>query len=137
LVRVQGGDTGSIENLETFPLSRFSLQVKADSDGFLSAIDALEVGFTSITLGAGRQKLDDAVDPKAGILLRKKVGNKVESGDVLAEIFTDRQDILTPAKNRLHTAFRITPHPPKPAPLILNMVDESGVHPWTGENKPS
>ncbi|HEX9614792.1 MAG TPA: thymidine phosphorylase, partial [Bacteroidota bacterium] len=39
LVRVQGGDTGSIENLETFPLSRFSLQVKADSDGFLSAID--------------------------------------------------------------------------------------------------
>jgi len=132
LVRAQGGDVSVIENLESYPYARCTLQVKSESDGFLSAIDALEVGFTAIMLGAGRRQMDDVIDPKAGILLKKKVGNKVSSGDVLAEIFTDEEQTLSPARKRLQNAFRVTAESPRSTPLILNVVDQTGVHSWPG-----
>lgn len=130
IVEAQGGDPSAIENLEAYPLSKHSIQVRSNETGFVAGLDAFEVGQTSILLGAGRQKITDVLDPKAGILLRKKTGSRVEAGDVLAEILTDREDVLPEAKERLQHAYRISNRPPKPRPLIHSFIDETGVHPW-------
>ncbi|MEX2189061.1 MAG: thymidine phosphorylase [Bacteroidota bacterium] len=130
IVRAQGGNTAVVENLEAYPISRHHLQIKSDMAGFVGELNAYEVGQSAILLGAGRKKLADVLDPKAGILLRKKVGNNVEPGDVLAEILCDRDEDLSEARGRLKAAFKITPHPPKPRPLIHCFIDQAGIHPW-------
>jgi pyrimidine-nucleoside phosphorylase len=130
LVNRQGGDISYIENLEKYPFSKYSVDVKSDSEGFVYAIDALEVGFTSIELGAGRIKVDDAIDSKAGIILRKKVGDHVSIGDVLAVIYTDREKMLRSAKRRIAQAFTISKQRPSARPMIISQVTADGVKEW-------
>ncbi|MCI0706751.1 MAG: thymidine phosphorylase, partial [Ignavibacteriae bacterium] len=84
LVKIQGGDTHPLEHLERYPLSKHTIEVKAPDSGYIATIDSLELGMTAIALGAGRQTIDDIIDHKAGIILKKKVGDRVEPGDALA-----------------------------------------------------
>ncbi len=130
LVEAQGGDVGAIENLEGAPMPKFAMEARSAVSGFVGAIDALELGLTSIVLGAGREKIDDRIDPKAGILLRKKVGDAVETGDALAVFYTDRESVLTPAHSRIAEAFKITSSKPERRHLVLNIVDKNGVREW-------
>ena len=131
IVRIQGGDVSFIENLEKSPPSKFSLEIRSADKGFIEEIDSLELGLTSILLGAGRQKMDDIIDPKAGIILKKKVGDQVNPGDPLALILTDREDVLEAARERAAKAFKITQASPPHRPIILDIVDRNGVSKWS------
>lgn len=130
LVKLQGGDVRPLEELERYPLSKHVLEVKAEDDGFVTSIDAFELGLTAIELGAGRQKLEETIDPKAGIVLRKKVGDAVESGETLAMMFTDREGTVSSARNRIKKSFRIGPSKPQPQKLVLYKIDKNGVEHW-------
>ncbi len=130
LVEKQGGDVSYIENLEKYPLSKHSIEVKSMFDGYVYEIDALEVGMVSLILGAGRTKVDDVIDPKAGIVLRKKVGDEVESGEQLAVFYTDRDDVIKTAKERLAKAFKISHQKPEPLKLVKTIIDDNGVRNW-------
>ncbi len=132
LVKTQGGDTTSIENLEKYPISEISLDVKSPEKGFVGAIDPFELGLTSITLGAGRQTIDDPIDPKAGIVLKKKPGERVDSGETLAILYTDREHDAAAARERISKAFRIVPSPPALPALIKYIIDKEGVRDWNG-----
>jgi pyrimidine-nucleoside phosphorylase len=83
-------------------------------------------------LGAGRMKVDDAIDPKAGIMLKKKVGDAVEAGETLAVLYTDREDVVENVVHRLERAFVVATEPSPALPLIKALIDEGGVHPWHG-----
>ncbi|MCI0706806.1 MAG: pyrimidine-nucleoside phosphorylase, partial [Ignavibacteriae bacterium] len=76
---------------------------------------------------AGRQTIDDIIDHKAGIILKKKVGDRVEPGDALAILHTDREHVLETARKRTVQAFSIQPAKPKPIKLIHAMVTKDGV----------
>jgi len=130
LVQAQGGDIEAIENLELYPLPKFSMEIKSSNHGFVEEIDPFELGMTSISLGAGRQKIDDIIDPKAGIVLKKKVGSSVNIGDPLAIIYTDREEILTDVRKRISNAFRITHTQPEQQQMVLDIVDKNGVKKW-------
>jgi pyrimidine-nucleoside phosphorylase len=130
IVTAQGGDASSLQNLERYPLSKHALEVKTMEEGYVGAIDSLELGISSITLGAGRARIEDIIDPKAGIVLSKKVGDTVESGDVMATLYTDKDAALEPARERIRAAFRIQASPPKQKPLILSYVEKGGVKTW-------
>ncbi len=130
LVRRQGGDVSFIHNPEKYPKSKYTIEVKSTSKAYIQNIDALEVGFISIMLGAGRMKVDDAIDPKAGIILKKKGGDSVDAGETLAVIFTDKKDILESAAHRMERAFSIATEPSVSSPLIRSMIDVKGVHAW-------
>lgn len=130
LTAAQGGDVSSLENLERYPLPDHAIEVKTMEDGYVSEIDSLELGLTSITLGAGRALMEDRIDPKAGIVLSKKVGDRVEIGDRLAMFYTDRGAALEPARDRIRKAFRVQPSPPRQKPLILSYVEKGGVKTW-------
>lgn len=130
LVERQGGDVSYIENLEKYPLSKHSVEVKSTFDGYVNEINALEIGIVSVMLGAGRAKIDDVIDPKAGIVLRKKVGDKVESGEPLAIFYTDKDDIIKVAKERLLKAFKISSEKPELPKLIKTVIDDEGIRSW-------
>jgi pyrimidine-nucleoside phosphorylase len=131
LVRAHGGDTTVIEDAGLRqPLPKFSIDVKSFEPGIVNNIDALELGLASITLGAGREKIEDIIDPKAGIKLNKKVGDPVEAGDSLAVFYTDREDVLESVRARIGKAFRVGFAKPAPKPLVLDIVDKDGIRPW-------
>jgi pyrimidine-nucleoside phosphorylase len=130
LVKIQHGDLSFIEQPEKYPRSKYAVEVSAVSDGTIELIDALEVGFIGIMLGAGRMRVEDVIDPKAGIIFNKKVGDAVMKGDLLATIFTDDQNIVESAVNRLEQAISITQDQVVSQPLIRAIIDASGVVAW-------
>jgi pyrimidine-nucleoside phosphorylase len=130
LVRKQHGDVSFINNPQKYPKSKYSIEVKSTTNGDIDNIDALEIGFSSIMLGAGRTKVEDAIDPKAGIVLKKKVGDSVTAGETLAVLYTDKSDTLETAAHRVDKAFSIATEPSTSQPLISAFIDEVGVHPW-------
>jgi pyrimidine-nucleoside phosphorylase len=130
LVESQGGDTSVVGSLERYPHPKYTRDVKAPARGFIGEIHPVELGLASISLGAGRARIDDPIDAKAGILLKKKVGDPVAEGEVLAILHTDNQGSIELTHKRVQDAFRIQPLPPKPKPLILRYIDKGGVKTW-------
>jgi len=124
IVREQNGDASFIENPQKYPKPTFSFQIRAGQDGFISGIDALEVGLVSVSLGAGRMKSDDVIDPKAGILLHKKRGDRVSAGEPLMTIYTDNHAVTESAAQRLLKAVTISAEPVQLAPLIRTFLDK-------------
>ena len=87
--------------------------------GYIKKIDALKIGELARRLGAGRITKDDEIDSSVGIVLSKKVSDKVEAGDVLAKIYCSK--VIIPSKDVLE-CFEITDSmAPKPK-LILEMI---------------
>lgn len=89
LVKSQGGDVSYIEDTSKFNLSKIAVQVKAESSGYVY-YDALKFGEISLISGAGREKKEDEIDYGAGIYFNKTNGEKVESGDILFTIYSNR-----------------------------------------------
>ena len=131
LVRLQGGDVSFVEHPEKYVRSKFSQEIKATQEGFVNSIDSLELGFTGISLGAGRTRVDDLIDPKAGIVLKKKVGDAISAGDVLAILHTDKEKIVDEAAARISRAYSLAPVKPPITPIVISQVDKDGVRPYT------
>lgn len=128
LVQRQSGDTTFLLHPEKYPAAKHTETITALQSGYVSAIDSLELGLAGITLGAGRTKVDDVIDPKAGILLKKKVGDSVTKGEKIAEIFTDKENSIADVKKRIESAFTFSSERNAPGKLILTQVDKNGVH---------
>jgi len=125
IVREQEGDIGIIHNPESYPQSKYKSDYHSPMSGWVESINAYEVGMTAVQLGAGRQKNNDPVDYKAGIRFYKKAGQKVEEGSLLFTIFTDNENIIETATERLSRSIIIIPQPTPPPKLILNFIDEA------------
>jgi pyrimidine-nucleoside phosphorylase len=130
LVRVQSGNIEVIENLESYPMSKFVVETKSNEKGYISEIDPLELGLINISLGAGREKIDDIIDKKAGIQLKKKVGDVVDVEEPLAIFYTDRESVLAFAHERIVNAFKISYIKPDRRSLVLEIVDKNGTKKW-------
>ena len=130
LVRRQGGDISVLNNCETYPASRTVIEIASPAGGIINTIDALELGLVCVSIGAGRMNVDDAIDPRAGILLRKKAGDRVERGETVALVYTDQTGIAPEVQQRVRRAFKVSVRPPVIPPLIHAIIDEHGVHPW-------
>lgn len=89
-VKAQGGDLSYIDNLEKFPTAMYAFPIKSLKNGYVKSLDALDLGLISMELGAGREKKGDIIDPTAGIVLEKKVGDSVSKGDLLMTLYTER-----------------------------------------------
>ncbi len=130
MVGRQGGDATFIDHPDKYPRSKIVVEVRSSSAGYVGSIDALECGFASLTLGAGRTKVDDAIDPKAGILLKKKVGDHVENNDILAVLSTDKNNIVESVRQRVQKSFVVSAQRTAPLPIVIALLDKSGIHPW-------
>ncbi|MDY4997198.1 MAG: thymidine phosphorylase [Bacilli bacterium] len=113
-ISAQGG------NLSKLPKSTYQYEILSKKSGFIDTIDALALGKLSMHLGAGRLNLNDKLDYGAGIILNKKVGDKVNVGDVLMTLYTSKE--FNP-ENISIESFLITDEPPKLSPLIYQIME--------------
>jgi len=122
-VEAQHGDVSAVQNLEKYPKSQYTREVKAAQDGIVQSIDSYRLGMTSVSLGAGRQQMDDVIDPKAGITLYKKIGDTVKTGEVIAEFYTDKESVLESAAGKIQTSFEIGENEVDPPELIHEIIE--------------
>lgn len=118
----QGGDPAFIDDPSGLPTAPVRVVVEARASGWVDAIDGHELGDVTMLLGAGRRKQDDEIDHAVGLVLRAKVGSRVEAGDVLCEVHAARPEDAAALTERIRAAFSIGPRPPEPRPLVLRRV---------------
>lgn len=131
ITRRQGGETSVLEQPARYPVPQEIAEVRSLCSGYVRSFETMRIGLLAIELGAGRKKVDDVIDPVAGILLKKKVGDTVEKGEVLAVIHSNRPDGLRGAARELGMCIRVGEGLPAPVPLVHALVDADGVHAWT------
>lgn len=121
IVEFQSGDVSFIENPEKYPEPKFKFEVKANRSGFISGMNSFEIGMLGIELGAGRMKYTDSIDPKAGFIFFKKIGDEVKSGEVIAEIRTDieKEEYF---KQKFLKTIEFDDNKPKSEPLVFNTI---------------
>lgn len=127
MVQAQGGDTSVLDDPSRFDRSNVCYEVLAQREGFLYAMDTERCGIASMELGAGREKKEDPIDYSAGIVLRKKVGDFVRKGEVLASFYSSEESKCRTAEQTFTQALRIQDARPKQTALIHARVTAQGV----------
>ncbi len=127
LVMAQGGNLRVIENPELLPLAKHCLKIKADKSGYIQKIDSRLIGESAMILGAGREKKESEIDLSVGIVLKKKVGSKIDISEDLAEVYYNNSEKLKEAKKKLLSSFTIGNKKPGKLPLILATISRQGI----------
>jgi pyrimidine-nucleoside phosphorylase len=109
------------------PMAPERLPLSSRREGYVEAIDALEVGLACLELGAGRLRKEDRVDPAAGLVIEAPVGAHVRAGDPLAFVHARDRGLIERVADRLRGAWRIAAHEVRRPPHVLARVDVDGV----------
>lgn len=96
--------------------------IKAEADGYVSELKAIDFGYASIELGAGRKKSADTIDFLAGIDLKKKVGDKVKQGEVICELYASTKEKINKALFQLAESIKVSEKKPKERILIKDII---------------
>lgn len=120
-ISAQGGDTDCIDDTSNFETADYCMEIKADTAGFISAMDCEKIGTAAAILGAGRLKKDDKIDLTAGIKLAVKTGDYVSFGESLATLYGNDKDKLKSAAEIYRSSVKIGAAPKK-EPLIYKTV---------------
>lgn len=127
MVEAQGGDSRYVRNTELFEKAAFFHRVLAEESGYITDMDTQSCGIASSMLGAGRETKESAIDFSAGIILRKKTGDAVQKGDVIAEFYAAKEELFAAAERRYLEAITIGEKKPEEKPLILARVEDGEV----------
>ena len=123
MVEAQGGDVSYIKNPEKFEVSKNVIEIRSDVDGYIKEINALEIGVSAMKLGAGRETLDDVIDMSAGIVLACKIGAKVNKGDLLCTVYTNKpQNEYLPVLQEIKDAYEFSQEEVKVLPVIREVI---------------
>ena len=120
-VEAQGGDITYVLNTSKFEKAKYEVSINSNKSGYITKIDALEIGEFAMKLGAGREKIEDKIDYSAGIILSKKIGDFVNSGDELCKIYTNKEnyeEIIKEIKN----SFIISENKPENRKIIYKVI---------------
>ncbi len=122
VVQAQGGDPKSLDKFELLPNATGMREIASPRAGYVTAIDAEDIGLASGLMGAGRDKKEDKIDPAVGMILEAKIGDKVEAGSVLCRLYYTKEEQVDEAADMVEDAFRISSQKPDPRELILEVV---------------
>jgi pyrimidine-nucleoside phosphorylase len=122
VVTAQGGNAQALDRFELLPNATGMREVSSPRGGYVSSINAEDIGVASNMIGAGRDKKDDPIDPAVGIILEVKMGEKVEAGSILCRLYYTKEDRVEEAAEMVEDAFRISAQKPDERELILEVV---------------
>ena len=122
VIQAQGGDPRVLDRFELLPNATGVREIASPRAGWISAIDAEDIGTASQMIGAGRDTKEDTIDPAVGIIVEAKIGNKIDQGAVLCRIYYTNEDRIEEAAQQVEDAFRISQHAPDERSLILEVV---------------
>ncbi len=123
MVSAQGGDASQIDDPDLLPQAACVTGLTAKTSGYIAHMEAVRLGTLAMQIGAGREKQDDTIRPGTGIVLAAKVGDYVQEGQLLAQIYHD-----TPLTGQwirdFYASYRITPEAARRNPLIYKILGE-------------
>lgn len=122
MVGNQGGDISYLQDTRKFEKSKYISAVVTEKTGYVQEIDAEEIGKLSCYLGAGRIHKEDKIEPNVGIILNKKVGDKVEGQDFLAYICANEEKKLREAERKILEIYKIEEKEIKKNPVIIEII---------------
>jgi pyrimidine-nucleoside phosphorylase/thymidine phosphorylase len=122
MVEAQGGDARVADDPGVFPRASVLRSVTARASGFVRGIDAEALGLAGMRLGAGRARAEDRVDPAVGIVLRRKVGDRVEAGEELAVLHANGDGDAAAVVDSVVGAYEIGGEAPEPIRLLLDEI---------------
>jgi pyrimidine-nucleoside phosphorylase len=122
VVAAQGGNPQALDKFELLPNATGMREVSSPRGGYVTSIDAEDIGTASNMIGAGRDKKEDSIDPAVGIILEVKTGEKVDAGSVLCRLYYTKEDRVDEAAEMVEDAFRISGQKPDERELILEVV---------------
>jgi len=122
VIERQGGNPRVIDDYSLLPQAPAEHIFKADRDGFVTALDAGLIGRASVTLGGGRDEVDDEIDPAVGIMIPRTVGDQVRAGEPVLRVMYRSEERLGHALALLQEAVRINEAPPPRVPLVIDEV---------------
>ena len=122
VVAAQGGNAQALDKFELLPNATGMREITSPRGGYVSAINAEDIGVASNMIGAGRDKREDTIDPAVGIILEVKSGEKVDAGSVLCRLYYTKEDRVDEAAEMVEDAFSLSPQKPDERELILEVV---------------
>jgi pyrimidine-nucleoside phosphorylase len=121
-IDAQHGDPEAAFAPASLPNAPLSREIKAERDGFVKRLDALAVGMASMLLGAGRSKAGEAIDPGAGIILNKKVGEPVKAGEQIAALYASDEGLFRDAEEAFLSGFETGDREPARRALVREVI---------------
>ena len=128
IVEEQGGDRTVIKEPVSYEGAAFTEEVTSDTSGYITEMDAYAMGMVSVELGAGRKEKEDDIDPDAGFILNKKIGDRIETGETFATLFTNKKQTIHTALKGMKNAISVKNEAREPLDLITHRVDKDGIH---------
>lgn len=117
----QGGDASVVDNPSKLPTASFTVEVEAKEDGYVAEIIADEIGNAASILGAGRTTKESVIDLAVGLVLRKKVGDKVQKGDSLVTIHSN-SEAADEVINKIYESYKLSKELVEPNPLVYDII---------------
>lgn len=127
MVEAQGGDSSVIKDISKFEKASVVKEIISPYDGYITFMDTKECGIASCILGAGRETKEDSIDYSAGIVLKKKTGDRIEKGDVLAVMYGNKEEKMLPAEEQFLKALKVEGNKPETQKLIYARVTGDAV----------
>ena len=122
MVEAQYGDPRAVYDTSMLPASPVRIEAPSDRGGFVAHIEAEDVGLVSMHLGGGRLTKESDIDLSVGVVLKKKVGDRVEPGESLAEIHAPNAEKAAAAAEMLKSCYSFSDEPVAKAPFIKGVV---------------
>ncbi len=127
MIELQGGDSRVIDDANLLPQAKHRTQVSSTKTGYLTSMQCEQIGTACVILGGGRERKEDSVDPSVGIVLHKKVGDRVAAGEPIATIYYNSEAQPERARKLIETSCVIAEGAPSTKrPLIHRVIGKSG-----------
>lgn len=123
MVKLQGGNPDYICNTDLFPEAEFKYEITAWDSGYINHMNAEGIGSVCVELGAGRLRKEDKIDPSAGIILRKKTGDRVETGETVAVLYCSDEKMFDNAKRKFIDSVIIGIEETKKNDVLIDIVE--------------
>ena len=121
-IALQGGDARVIDDYSLLPQARNRKEIKSRSNGYLAATNCMEFGIALATLGGGREKKEDTIDPGIGLEFHKRIGDRVSTGETLVTIVYNSDAKLAEATERIANSLIFSKQPTPPKKLVRRLV---------------
>jgi pyrimidine-nucleoside phosphorylase len=122
VIEAQGGNAQALDKFELLPNATGMREIASPRAGYVSAIDAEDIGQASTLMGAGRSRKEDRIDPAVGVILEVKTGDKVDAGSVLCRLYYTSEEHVEEASELVEGAFRVSSQKAEDRALILEVV---------------
>jgi pyrimidine-nucleoside phosphorylase len=127
LVAAQGGNASFVDHPEKLPQARLQEAILAEQSGFVAQMNALLVAQATLELGAGRAQKTDPIDPAVGVVVHRKVGDRVRAGDLLFTVHANSEEQLARARDILRRAPVFRERSPEPLPAFYDTIASASI----------